>query len=242
MIGSVHKGRVGPSTSRPFVIKELPSKPIGGFVEGRVCKRCNEGWMSKLESAVKPLLVPILDTPTLVDEWSIEDREVLARWAVKTSLMAISVSIASSNVPEDHFTAIKKSIIPAGISVFAGYHFMGDKGFSYEAGRHWHVDAPAETPHEVRTEILHTVHKHSYKVCLQFRSLLLMTVFSPTRQLVVSCDSATHQLVLTEAPVAVRSNPVFTGPRIPLGMLLASDDARRSFADLMRIIYMPVPQ
>jgi hypothetical protein len=143
-------------------------------------------------------------------------------------------------VPPNHFSLTKQGIIPQGISVFCGYHLMGDKGFSYEAGRHWSVDAPPETSQKVKTEILRTVRQHSYKVCLQFRSLLLMTVFSPTPKLVVSFDSATHQLIWTTQAVDQRYHPpVLAGARIPFGILLTSDLARRRFADLMRIVWVP---
>jgi hypothetical protein len=171
MLGSVHKGRTGPLPSESFVIENLPEKPMGNFVEGRVCTECNTGWMSKLEVAVKPLLTPILDTPTLVDEWPITDRELLARWAVKTSLMAISRSVVSQNAPADHFKAIKEGRIPEGIGVFAGYSFFTDKGFSYEAGRNWEVEMPPFTANEVQDEILGVLKRHSYKVCLQFSFL-----------------------------------------------------------------------
>jgi hypothetical protein len=243
-IRSVHKGRIGPSGSPPFVIKDLADKVIGGFVEGRVCTQCNTGWMSKLENAVKPFLTTILDIPTLVDEWPIEDRGVLARWVVKTALMAISTSVVSQNVPDEHFNAIKRGIILPGISVFVGYHALVEKGFSYEAGRHWgDVEMPAETPDKLKDEISGALNQHSYKVCLQLRSLLLMAAFSPTPQLVLSSDDATHQLIWTERPITQRRNPpIFTGPRGPFAMLLTSDNARRRFADLMRMIWVPVPR
>jgi hypothetical protein len=238
MIGSVHKGRTGPSTSYAFVEKELPTKALGKFLEGRVCRECNPGWMSLLEEAVKPLLIPILDTPTLVDEWSVEDRKVLARWAVKTSLMALSRSVVPKNVPKDHFTAIKQGIIPEGVSVFAGYHMMVEKRFGYDAGRRWDVEIPPETPEELKTEILQTVNEQTYKVCFQFRSLLLMTAFSPMQQLALSFDSRTHQLILEGGAVRERSNPPMFTPRKPLALMLPTDKARRHFVDSLRLIWL----
>jgi hypothetical protein len=57
LIRSVHKGRVGSTSSQPFVIKELGNKAIGTFLEGRVCKaggpdhqrKCNSTWPLKLK-------------------------------------------------------------------------------------------------------------------------------------------------------------------------------------------------
>jgi hypothetical protein len=51
-----------------------------------VCKeRCNNGWMSQLEARTKPLLGPMIrGRPTPL---SVNDQQILATWAVKTTLM-----------------------------------------------------------------------------------------------------------------------------------------------------------
>ena len=50
-----------------------------------VCAECNGGWMSRLESDVKPLIAPaILGEQTTFD---IEQQGLVATWAVKTALM-----------------------------------------------------------------------------------------------------------------------------------------------------------
>jgi hypothetical protein len=51
----------------------------------RVCADCNNGWMSDLEVAVQPLLLPWIDgqrTRMLYDE-----QQVMATWAIKTAMM-----------------------------------------------------------------------------------------------------------------------------------------------------------
>jgi hypothetical protein len=65
-------------------------RPLGAFVTDAVCATCNNGWMSQLESAVKPLLSPLLDDP-----WPPNGRQVLSalflkchvvtRWLLKTA-------------------------------------------------------------------------------------------------------------------------------------------------------------
>jgi hypothetical protein len=65
-------------------------RPLGSFVTDAVCAACNSGWMSQLESEVKPLLSPLLVSP-----WPTNDRELLAalflkchvitRWLLKTA-------------------------------------------------------------------------------------------------------------------------------------------------------------
>ncbi|WP_330251796.1 hypothetical protein OG874_37640 [Nocardia sp. NBC_00565] len=67
-----HRQRQGPTTSRKV---------------RKVCRNhCNGGWMSRLETAAMPLLLPMIkDTPNCV--LSVADQETVARWAVKTSIM-----------------------------------------------------------------------------------------------------------------------------------------------------------
>jgi hypothetical protein len=66
------------------------ARPLGSFATNAVCASCNNGWMSQLESAVRPLLSPLL-----VDPWPVNDRQllsdlflhchVIARWLLKTA-------------------------------------------------------------------------------------------------------------------------------------------------------------
>jgi hypothetical protein len=68
----------------------MQPQPLGSFVTDDICAKCNNGWMSQLESQVKPLL-----TPLLVDPWPTNDREflsglflkshVISRWLLKTA-------------------------------------------------------------------------------------------------------------------------------------------------------------
>ena len=65
-------------------------RSLGSFITDAVCAICNNGWMSQLESAVKPLLSPLL-----VDPWPANSRRLLSdlfischiitRWLLKTA-------------------------------------------------------------------------------------------------------------------------------------------------------------
>jgi hypothetical protein len=56
-----------------------------GLVSRAPCTQCNNGWMSKLESAAKPVIAPLMnDTPS---ELTPEQQLVIARWLVKTCIM-----------------------------------------------------------------------------------------------------------------------------------------------------------
>jgi hypothetical protein len=62
------------------------------FVAGGVCARCNNGWMSKLETECRPLLVNLIDGITTTDMLKETERLMLARWSVKTAIACNSTT------------------------------------------------------------------------------------------------------------------------------------------------------
>jgi hypothetical protein len=82
-----------------WVLKLLPSRrPVrqtlgtgkevtysGDFKLKGVCSTCNNGWMSELETEVKPILGPIVQDLSI--QLDLEDQKKLARWAFKTAIV-----------------------------------------------------------------------------------------------------------------------------------------------------------
>lgn len=70
---------------------------------GCVCERCNHGWMSGLEQAVKRVLRPmmLLDTPITLTR---DDQRILSFWAAKT-LMTLQCTMPEADrvVPQQHY-------------------------------------------------------------------------------------------------------------------------------------------
>lgn len=62
----------------------IPDTEMGVKVNA-VCKPCNEGWMSDLETAATPIVRPLVLGHTI--ELTEPDLETLARWAVKTAMV-----------------------------------------------------------------------------------------------------------------------------------------------------------
>ena len=50
-----------------------------------VCGSCNHGWMSRLEDAAKPLLVPMFKGEQV--SFDLKQQLILATWAVKTGMV-----------------------------------------------------------------------------------------------------------------------------------------------------------
>ncbi len=51
-----------------------------------VCAACNNGWMSRLQTAVKPIQIPLIKGETVT--LSVEQQQVLAAWTMMTSMVA----------------------------------------------------------------------------------------------------------------------------------------------------------
>jgi hypothetical protein len=230
-ITNVHKRRVscGESQLTYVVIKNFPTTSANGFVEGRMCKKCNTGWMSRVENKVKPILSPLTERPTSIEHLSKSDREILSLWAVKTALVLVRSRVIARNVPEDHYDEVFNGRIPRGIGVFAGFH-LHNQGFSWTVDRNW----SAHYPREQEQNVLNTLHEKSYKVCLQLGALLLLVAYAPPPHLFLGGVTGLHQQLWSERPIFERPEQVqFIG--------LSSDDSRRLFGDLLHIVWMPEP-
>jgi len=63
-------------TGTKFKAKEI------ALISRKPCKRCNTGWMRKLESATKPILIPLMKGEKLT--LSPDQQLLIARWFIKT--------------------------------------------------------------------------------------------------------------------------------------------------------------
>ena len=64
------------------------------------CERhCNNGWMSRLEMAVQPVLTPLLfGLPAVL---SVADQELIAKWCTKTALVMEFKNPENREIPDD---------------------------------------------------------------------------------------------------------------------------------------------
>jgi hypothetical protein len=87
---------------------------------GTVCGECNNGWMSRLESGFKELL-PRLERDLNPRRFTKAERAVLAKWIVKTGVVAHLSSNFRRILPEAFPESLAKgTVIPGGIKVFGG--------------------------------------------------------------------------------------------------------------------------
>lgn len=73
-----------------------PMRPLSTTVKA-VCDKCNNGWMSRLEQTVRPVLTPIISGQSTVIEAPV--LPTLSLWAFKTALIAMLLSKGDHDLP-----------------------------------------------------------------------------------------------------------------------------------------------
>lgn len=81
-----------------------------------VCATCNNGWLSRMEGRVKPVLTPMIQGQSM--RLNANTRRLLAAWAVKTVVVSHAKE-ARSRVPSDHYRQLREgAVAPTGTSVW----------------------------------------------------------------------------------------------------------------------------
>jgi len=154
---------------------------LDAFVAGRVCDRCNNGWMSRLEDAVRNDLTALADGTRRLEDLTEQASGVLARWAVKTAFAAQSVALGPKLVPTRHRRALCAGDL-GGVRV-VGRLSSVDLGLSTYGMQRWQVSYPPGA----RAQVIDAV-AQSYKVILTVGRLVLAVCHwpDPTWPMVIS--------------------------------------------------------
>jgi hypothetical protein len=93
--------------------RDCSTESLGGtkIQDGEVCRECNNGWMSDLETAVRSTMGGLVnDISMTLDE---EQQRLLALWAVKTAMVIEGVKQAKNNFysPEQR-SAFRTTLVP----------------------------------------------------------------------------------------------------------------------------------
>lgn len=115
-------------------------QPLGSFVTDQICAECNNGWMSQLEDAVKPLLTPLLQETLPNDDRPLFQNlfvssHILTQWLLKTACtfgVKMSVPVAK-DIRESLFQKRIPSEITADMSV------NDESGLYIGMSRQWSV-------------------------------------------------------------------------------------------------------
>ena len=150
---------------------------LKNLVEGRVCPKCNNGWMSSLEAEIKPLLVDLMENEKEVVELEPDERLRVARWAFKTAIVLNSASNFHKNVPSEHFSYFytNRDSLPPSVVVVGQQHHGKNKFYWLQQP---FVLTSAQTG-DISLDEAKNLVASSYKISLQLKNLLLVIAYWP---------------------------------------------------------------
>ena len=114
------------------------------LVQGHVCEGCNTGWMSRLEAAAKPILVPLIEQRRTLGSLSPSEANIIGKWVVKTAYMHSWIALLKEPVQLDHVEALcgDDGMPVPGVSVFGKQSDYKQPSAYVQVG-HW-VQLPCE--------------------------------------------------------------------------------------------------
>jgi hypothetical protein len=136
----------------------LRSHLLNTFGSKKVCRDCNNGWMSRLESEAKPLILGLMHQKTHLLGLTDEARVTLSRWAVKTAFMISVVQTLQFDLPWVVFQSLGKheNEGPQGCFVLGTQQPNLPKGFLYTCPSDYLVEG---TPIQLRVGFsIHHMH------------------------------------------------------------------------------------
>ena len=119
------------------------------FVAKRVCKKCNNGWMSKLEVDVAKVLEPVFIGTKSVCDTTEPEQQILLRWAMKTALAVIAASPNNDmKPPVDHYRLLAAGgEIPGSVHCIAAQVSGQPVGFGISRlPKYMFLVVPGDTP------------------------------------------------------------------------------------------------
>jgi hypothetical protein len=147
-------------------------KTFNGYVGVHICKRCNNGWMSRLEEDTKPLLISLIDG-TCSGILAVEQTQLLSFWIYKTALALHTASIQDMFIPASHYhTVNERNAIPAQVFVAIAQVTEPDE-FLWIQNRNW-----SSFTHDIPAKNL----EDSYKVTFRLKQLAARVHYWPSKE------------------------------------------------------------
>lgn len=107
-----HASAIGiPISNRKYSFSKL--------VNGLVCKKCNNGWMSQLEGDCQNHIINLMNMDEIESELHFlkENYYTVAKWAFKNVILLNSATNYRKLVPDEHYTALYSGSIPEGVFI-----------------------------------------------------------------------------------------------------------------------------
>jgi hypothetical protein len=193
-------------TKDGYLVESRAKLGSQSFLAGRVCKSCNNGWMSKLEGNIKPTLINLLDASQTLADLNDEQRFLLARWTVKTAYMINHTWKVPPIVPAKHLEQLFKGKLglPDGVSVFAHQHPVSS-AIGWMQGRDWVCAYLPSIEKDARQ-----MHLRSYRLALQVGKLLLLVAHWPGRRWTYGMRNIIYNRIWPTGQCLLQGNVPFT--------------------------------
>jgi len=175
--------------------------PLRNHVYGRVCSKCNNGWMSQLEEKSKSLIIGLSESGLHFDDLNSAQFLFLGRWACKTAYCLHAASNYRSIVPKKHFKFIQENhaTLPKGVWVFAYQHKSSQPFFWFQSPS-WFLEGDYDLLSKSSQEII----KHeAYKICFSIKDLVLIVAYNPLSDMRLVLLKGVHY------PIYPERGPVF---------------------------------
>jgi hypothetical protein len=210
---------------------ELETRPLvlDRYVSGHVCKICNEGWMSRLEQGVMPILPDLIKGQRVV--WDLDDEDeisTLARWITKSAYCVDNASLRRSPlVPPAHARTLMNHSqgLPPGVSVIGAFNPFYIPFYVMEVPA-WAAASIGEATSSWPAELV----SNSYKIGFQFGHLVLVVYFWPAPDHVIGIVHDEHMPLRWAGEIQ---------PLLPAGSCVGNTPIDRLNELVMCIVPMP---
>ena len=146
--------------------------PVGKLVTGGVCRRCNNGWMSELESEAIPILRVLMSSKQTLESLDRSERRDLSRWSQKTAFMLDRGGLEPHVAEVDLHEFYENAPYPLSTTFVFGRQQLATRPWYYIATGTWKHGQLTDAARE-------RVERDSYKISLQFRDLILFIAHWP---------------------------------------------------------------
>lgn len=178
--------------------QKISERPLtlNSLINGLICRECNNGWLSRIERQVKPILIKLLNhTSDNLITLLKENHNLLSMWAFKTAMILNHASNYRNIIPKRHFKYIyKHRRIPHNVTVLMGVtKRMTELNFVQSQNvMHYGDDSISNNP---RLEDI-------YKITIQIGHLLLKVIYSPFYDLKYAHDDDDHLMLYPTLQIA----------------------------------------
>lgn len=164
---------------------------LNSFLLGAVCSTCNNGWMSRLETRVRPSL------KTLIGDRMADpaDTDGLAKWALKTSYVLwryLKPPIGQFPMKHGKQLVGDSTALPKDVVVF--HRQASDWRIWFSLCMTFAIEGP-------NPKVIERCYRRAYKVILQFGHAQFLVQFFPYSRAEVAYDPAVCSLLNANATV-----------------------------------------